>query len=214
MIFELLRDYAKREPGRLFLRNEPVTAREAFERCCHIARSLAALNSPRIYFYAADSIDLVLCLIASQAVDLEVCVLNRSFKTTEIQAILERLGKGALVVDAPLEIPDAAVHQLASVVAFSHSEPVSDEADSDDKGAIIILTTGTTGVPKAASTNGSGCWHGQGGKGKVRKSSQLAAGISAESLCRYPGCPACVAEPRNTGNPLFPGLRANHYHHN
>lgn len=54
------------------------------------------------------------------------------------------------MVDAPLEIPDAAVHQLASVVAFSHSEPVSDEADSDDKGAIIILTTGTTGVPKAA----------------------------------------------------------------
>ncbi|MGA8270300.1 MAG: class I adenylate-forming enzyme family protein [Candidatus Sulfotelmatobacter sp.] len=152
MIFELLREYAKQEPDRCFLRDASggVTAQEAFEKAREIASSLLTLNSPRIYFYAADSIHLILSIIASQAIGLEVCVLHRDLKRDEIEAILRRIGKGALIADVPLPVSGIAFYDLGEVAGSHPNQPLSEDFASSGKGAIIILTTGTTGLPKAA----------------------------------------------------------------
>ncbi|HEY1302289.1 MAG TPA: class I adenylate-forming enzyme family protein [Vicinamibacterales bacterium] len=155
MIFETLRDYASHEPDRLCLRDasEALTAREVFDKAREIAPALAALPSDRIGFYAADSVRLILCLLASQSVGKNVCVLNRSFKPEEVAAILQRLGTGAVVADMPLTIPNVDVYDLGEISRLRPNHPSVESSGRAREGAITILTTGTTGLPKAALHN-------------------------------------------------------------
>ena len=62
MIADALRGYAGQAPERLFVLDHlgAVTAGEAFETCAAIAPALSRLNARRIYFYAHDSVRLIL----------------------------------------------------------------------------------------------------------------------------------------------------------
>jgi acyl-coenzyme A synthetase/AMP-(fatty) acid ligase len=150
MIYAALREYARQAPERLFALDAggAVTAREAYENAATIASALSRLGARRLYFYAHDSVRLILALIAAQAAGSDVCVVNRNFTVEEVKAIVQRLGHGIVISDAPLDITD--VVELAGVTSSAGAHSGDEEPHPSGTGGIIILTTGTTGFPKAA----------------------------------------------------------------
>ena len=152
MIADALRGYARQAPERLFAldHRDAVTAREAFGICASIAPALSRLNARRIYFYAHDSVRLILALIAAQDAGFEVCILNRNFKAEDVKAIVRRLGHGLVITDAPLDMTEVDVFELSDVTSSTEAHGGDESPQTKATGGLIILTTGTTGLPKSA----------------------------------------------------------------
>lgn len=111
-------------------------------------------NIKKVYFYANDSIYLIMALLAADQLGIEACILNREFALNEIITTIKRIGEGTLLTDKNLsnlneveyfffeeinkDIPNYSLNMSNKII--------KNEANN---GKIIILTTGTTGISKA-----------------------------------------------------------------
>ncbi|MGH7804771.1 MAG: class I adenylate-forming enzyme family protein [Candidatus Binatia bacterium] len=146
MIHRFVQSAAAKDPARPFLvaAEREVPYAEAAEAVARIAGGFLVRGLSRIGIYMANSPTLVLTLLGAVRAGVEPCVINHESSRDEVDEILSRLELSHLVVDEPLGVRNAEEipsRELPNVPAAS--EPPADAG-------ILILTTGTTGVPKAA----------------------------------------------------------------
>lgn len=149
MIYGQLRQFAQEDPGGIFLQDYKAacSSAEALARCEQMARAVRELGSTRIYLYGAESVDLALTIFAADAAGVELCILNRTMNANDVEALVRRLGRGVLLTDVPLGI-DGILELSLCELANAPASPM-DSGQAKPTSAIIILTTGTTGLPKA-----------------------------------------------------------------
>lgn len=122
--------------------------RQAQQIAATLRRNAGTLPGSAVYLYARDSVQLVVTLLATQYCGARVCVLDRSFDPEEAGRLALRLQRGPLITDAQSVSgwPEK-VLCLTEVAAAPGVPPAAADAAA---GGILILTTGTTGTPKAA----------------------------------------------------------------
>lgn len=102
----------------------------------------------RVYFLVPDSADLLFALAACELAGVDACILNYQTQVKDVKSIFNSLGPGLLVTKEFVEI-DVSQICLGDWLAESAASNFS-LVPPDKKGRVIILTTGTTGLPKAA----------------------------------------------------------------
>lgn len=131
-----------------------LTYREALDHVRAIAQQLSILPWSKVCFYAQDSASLVLTLIACDVLGMEACVLNRQADPETALELANHLGADLLVTDAPNQLRSFRhVADLSALIApgfqAESSALFDDLVESSDAGHLIVMTTGTTGTPKA-----------------------------------------------------------------
>jgi acyl-CoA synthetase (AMP-forming)/AMP-acid ligase II len=209
MISALLQNYTASAPERAFLIDAQgsVSAREAAQSLPGLVEALRELGELRACFYAKDSARLVLALIAAEAAGLESCVLNRLSPANEILPILERLGASAVITDDADSVPvkpPLSIHALfAKAATLTTTKPVGSPRQS---GTIVILTTGTTGPPKAARYT----WERLLGKIPSRDAAQGKTWLLAYPLNHFAGIQVLLAALRDRCTLVIPEARDFH----
>ena len=153
MISGLLHGYAQSAPEQSFVVDVDgaVTAAAAHARVEALVSVLQGFKQDRLFFYCHDSSNLVLAMLASEAAGLQCCVINRQAATQEVEAILERLGDGVLITDSDAAFSAANVAGIGDLVSRAkQTKDASRRPRTNTPGTIVVLTTGTTGLPKAA----------------------------------------------------------------
>ena len=150
MISRLLDAYARAVPERSLVVDAAgaITAATARARVEQLVPVLRSLKEDRLFFYCRDSASLVVALIACEAAGVQSCIINRQSTREEVDAILQRLGNGALITDADADFGAPRVIQLSELPARGTTE--APRSSTEKPGTIVVLTTGTTGLPKAA----------------------------------------------------------------
>jgi len=111
-------------------------------------------NIKKVYFYANDSIYLIMALLAADQLGIEACILNREFALNEIITTIKRIGEGTLLTDKNLsnlnEVEYFSFEEINKNIS-NYSPNMSNKTIKNEanNGKIIILTTGTTGISKA-----------------------------------------------------------------
>src|SRR5579864_1705849 len=209
MISALLRNYAASAPEHEFLIDArgSMSARGAVQSLPGLVEALKELGGSRICFYARDSARLVLALIAAEAAGLESCIVNRQSPANEVSAILERLGASVLIADDADSVPDA--RPLSISALFSHAVTLAATQSLDtaeQPGTIVILTTGTTGPPKAARYT----WERLLGRIPSRDSAQGRTWLLAYPLNHFAGIQVLLAVLRDRCALVIPEARDFH----
>ncbi len=150
-----LQENAQTFPERRFIvgPRRRLNYREAFEQTVAAGDYFRALNSGTIFFYAFDSPAVVIGLIAADLVGVTACVLNRRDDELSARRTIDDLGKGHLFTDEPhlVAVRGAVDHVREILLARKDARAtVWDEKPEHSSGRIVILTSGTTGRPKAA----------------------------------------------------------------
>ena len=197
MISGLLKSYAASAPQRPFLVDAAgeVTAGVAFARVESLVPALRGLKSDRVYFYCRDSARLILAVIATEAAGLQCCIINRQATTEEVEAILQRLGEGVLISDSDAPF-NTRVVPISSLVAPS----TSSNNTATKAGTIVVLTTGTTGLPKAAVHS----WDRLLGRLPARDSAQGKVWLLAYPLNHFAGLQVLLASLRDRSTLVVP----------
>ena len=153
MIEHYLQQHAEGQPNETFLRDEAgsVTFQEAERQVRGLATSLhhdlRIRCGDAVYLYAKDSVRLILTLLAAQRCGARILVLNRQYGADDLRRITKQLPLGPLITDSqPLTFWPASCVSLSQITMRRTSAPAAAGGD----GGIVILTTGTTGTPKAA----------------------------------------------------------------
>ena len=150
MIDQLLAQ-ARRSPSSCFLLTHDQSL--TYAQAASVARRLGSLlrrrKIERLAIHCHDSPDLVVLLGGCSAAGCEPCVLNRESSPAEIGEMLRRLEIRVVVADADLTIDGVEVLRIDALVAESGGLPEAAEATAPDA-RLMVLTTGTTGPPKAA----------------------------------------------------------------
>lgn len=153
-LFASLRATARVFPGRPFLIDQGVelSYQEALYLTLRAAKRLRSVEGERVYFYARDAAAVVIGLCAADLAGVTVCVLNRRDNVDVIRDTMDAVGAGFLFTDHPRM---AGLRQGVASIGEMMPETMGDDTVQDDggtasKGNIIVLTTGTTGRPKAA----------------------------------------------------------------
>lgn len=111
-------------------------------------------NIKKVYFYANDSIYLIMALLAADQLGIEACILNREFALNEIITTIKRIGEGTLLTDKNLsnlnEVEYFSFEEINKNIS-NYSPNMSNKTIKNEanNSKIIILTTGTTGISKA-----------------------------------------------------------------
>ena len=152
MITKTLLGFVKTNPDSIFLisHSKKYSYKYFYSLVQSGANFLNETSSQRVYFYAHDSAELLALVFASEMLGKEVCILNRSYHENQVIDIINNLGQGLLIQESDY-------NDFPKSVKLSNCFTKSSESDllySND-GRIIILTTGTTGTPKAALYS----WH-------------------------------------------------------
>lgn len=153
MIIEYLQRHAKERPDEAFLVDElgALSFRETEQQVRQVAALLRRdgniSHGSSVYLYAQDSARLVVTLMATQSCGAQVCVLNRSFGVEDLCRVAERLPSGPVITDAPS--PTGWPENVINLTELTPAPGFPFEAPESVTGGIVILTTGTTGIPKA-----------------------------------------------------------------
>ena len=153
MILECLQRHAIEKPDEAFLVDdiETLSFRAAEQQARQMAavlhRDVGSLRDSATYLYARDSARLVVALLATQYCGARVCVLNRSFDAEDLRRHSLRLQPGLLITDAPCV--NGWPEKVLSLTGLTAVAGVQSATPDVAAGGIVILTTGTTGVPKA-----------------------------------------------------------------
>lgn len=149
MSFKLFKKIAKKNPNKIFLIDK--TGRysylDAFKEIQLFARRFS--QKKRCAFYAANSAQLIIGLLAAAAKGVSVCLLNRQSSLKEINETLQFLKIDILFTDCHLPNSKIEVCRL-DIKDDSETKAPLKEFNKADNAEIVILTTGTTGKPKAA----------------------------------------------------------------
>ena len=150
MITQLLSKYAQLCPDKTFIVSD--SYKYSFKSFLDLVQSganyLNEIELSRVYLYAFDSAQLVALILSTELLGKEVCVLNRSFTHTQVEKIIESLGEGLLVTDSDFRFQDK-FKRIKLNYCFQNLG--QSPGFTKPNGKLIILTTGTTGVPKAVS---------------------------------------------------------------
>lgn len=144
MVHNLLVDAATHSPDQPFLAyaGTQYTWAEAADLTRRIAGTLHQ-DTSRLLLYAADSPLLVMTALACAMAGREVVIVNRDFSHDVVGDLRQRFHTDSLITDDS-SLPFAA----QSIDGLGQSDPLL-ESPAVNEGAIIIMTTGTTGWPKA-----------------------------------------------------------------
>ncbi|MDP2325912.1 MAG: class I adenylate-forming enzyme family protein [Gammaproteobacteria bacterium] len=148
MISSLLAAAGRDAPQRAFLVDSigVLSYADADQQASRMSAALAARKMDRPAVFLPDSRELVVLLVAAARAGCEPCVLNRQGGRDELATLYEHLGFDALITDhAPGFGPETPI-RLSELLAAV--EPGTIEAAPDP--TLVILTTGTTGLPKGA----------------------------------------------------------------
>jgi len=200
MISALLKSYANSSAQRPFLIDAggEVTAGAALARVESLVSVLQGLKSERLYFYCHDSASLILAVIAAEAAGLQACLINRQSTPEEVEAILQRLGEGVLISDSDVSLNSTVIpmSNLAGAVGSLECHSTGD----GQPGTIVILTTGTTGLPKAAVHT----WDRLLGRLPARDSAQGKVWLLAYPLNHFAGLQVFLAALRDKSTLVIP----------
>ena len=155
MIYKKFLEVTEHYGNSLFLAdfNKKFTYKQALVHVKNIARAIDRNKKERVYFYASDSAFLAIALLSTDMLGLEVCIINRQANIAEVEKTIGKIGPGLLITDcmeAQWQVPhiqsitnlfEGQVHPVKKSDIYG-SFPLS-------FGKVIILTTGTTGIPKA-----------------------------------------------------------------
>ncbi len=154
MISALLDSFAAQNPRCPVLidARTTISAHDASGLVAELAEQIKRRKQDRVYFYAANSAHLILGVIATEAAGLQCCILNRQSPREELVTLLDRLGAGLFVTDSNVAVPAAQGVLLDDLARAAQERPrlKSHSVSKEQPGTIVVLTTGTTGLPKAA----------------------------------------------------------------
>jgi acyl-CoA synthetase (AMP-forming)/AMP-acid ligase II len=152
MILSYLEQRASAQPHSDFLADSENSI--SYEAAVHRARCIAGRlkhlgiePGSNIYLYAEDSIPLVAALLASQYTGANTCVLNRRFSIAELLSAAKILEPGVLITDSDAAAVDWPGVTIPLAELASANVPMTGRPF--EGGQIVVLTTGTTGPPKA-----------------------------------------------------------------
>lgn len=124
-----------------------LTFGEALEQSATVATFLKRQAPGTVFLQGADSAHLAVCLIACDMADRRSCIISEESTPAEAERIIDNLGGGLFVTTEPLA-------QGRDTATFQEmfGGPRSTDALPEESGTagIAILTSGTTGAPKAA----------------------------------------------------------------
>jgi acyl-CoA synthetase (AMP-forming)/AMP-acid ligase II len=144
MLIEVLRRAAAKDGDAVAMvaGGRELTYAEAVDRAESVARDLNARGISRFGIAAQDPIDVLTLLAASSAAGAEACVYPRDLDASGIAGFAARLDHDVVVADSDPGI--------AGVSAIAPAELGSEEGELGEAEAdpVLILTTGTSGVPK------------------------------------------------------------------
>nr|MBA2708728.1 AMP-binding protein [Gemmatimonadaceae bacterium] len=128
---------------------ESYTYARAADTALRLAQVLRRRRWDRLACHATDSPQVSLLLFACSAANCEVCVLNRESSAVEVAELLHRFKLTSLVTDSNLKLDDVEVVGIDALLAEADA---ADERPRQNTGepSLLVLTTGTTGPPKAA----------------------------------------------------------------
>ncbi len=122
-----------------------VTYADALAAADRMGHGLVTKGVSRLGVYLPNSPMLILTLLGAARVGCEVCVLGREYSRAEVEDLVDRFDFRHLLVESPLGIAGT-TEILGAELELEGSPVVVDPPDS----RVLILTTGTTGKPKAA----------------------------------------------------------------
>lgn len=200
MISRLLDAYARAAPERPLVVDAAgsVTAAEACARVGQLVPVLRSLKDDRLFFYCRDSASLVVALIACEAAGVQSCIINRQSTREEVESILHKLGHGTLITDADSGFGATRAIQLSELPAQATTQVPSHPADKP--GTIVVLTTGTTGLPKAALHT----WDRLLGRLPAREAAQGKVWLLAYPLNHFAGLQVFLAALRDQSTLVIP----------
>ncbi len=142
MIYSLLRDEAETSGQKPFLveSDEAESWEEVEQSVREIASGLQRQGVSRLYLNGLDDCLGVKALLASDLVGIEASVLDENYSEKEVRDTIQRVGDGRLL------------RNTADFRALQDAGKAAGRATSFDEarsGRIVVMTTGTTGRPKA-----------------------------------------------------------------
>jgi acyl-CoA synthetase (AMP-forming)/AMP-acid ligase II len=151
MFSKLISSNAIRSPEHIFVSDstQKCTYETGYKKIQLAAAWLSLHKVARIYFYAPDSMNLILGLAACDLAGIEACVINHQTSVNDVEFLLDSLGDGLLVTQTPVNVKK---QQILLSSWFDEASQIESALFvlPDQEGRLIILTTGTTGTPKAA----------------------------------------------------------------
>ena len=146
-LIDLLRAAADAEPDQPFVitPNGETTYAECLATSEAIARGLADEGVDRFACAVHDARATVSMLCASSAVGSEACVYPLSATHAELAELARAMSHRVVVSDTPVDVPG-----ITWVAPESLARPAADPIERAPQSPTLILTTGTTGRPKAA----------------------------------------------------------------
>lgn len=144
MLIDVLRAAAQAQPDRdaMVAPERSITYAELVLGAERVARDLEARAIDRFGIAAQDPIDVLVLLAAASACGAEACVYPRNLQAGDIGAFAARLDHGVVVGDPGLVL-DGISCPAVGELGRDDGTPVAPE-----DGRVLILTTGTSGVPK------------------------------------------------------------------
>lgn len=148
MLFDLLRHGANVAPDRplIVTSQGAATYSGCLERSCALATGLSMRSILRAACVVRDPTELVTVLCASSAVGTELCIYPNAANASSILDYTKAFGHEHVIADwEPALSKSVLVHPVSELAATTPSLPHKHGA-----APVMILTTGTTGKPKAA----------------------------------------------------------------
>ncbi len=121
---------------------------DAARHALRVGALLKARGITRLACHALDSPRLVMLMIGCALSGCEVCVINRHYGQSELQDVLKRFDFTHLAADAPMTFDGVSVLDIDDL--FAQSAGVSQLGEPHADPRLLVLTTGTTGLPKGA----------------------------------------------------------------
>ena len=152
---DYLHRHAIKIPDQAFLVDDAETLgfRDAEQQARQVAgvlrRDLGISRDSTVYLYAQDSARLVVALLATQYCGARACILNRSSDAEELCRLALRLPPGLLITDAACVSGWQGQNKVVHLSELTAATGVPSATGDVVEGGIVILTTGTTGTPKA-----------------------------------------------------------------
>ncbi|HVY10213.1 MAG TPA: class I adenylate-forming enzyme family protein, partial [Mycobacteriales bacterium] len=147
MLLDLLREGAKRDPGRPLVVTDAgsVTVGSTVAMAEAVAGQLAGRGIRRLGCLVDDVAILIAVMCGAAAAGAEICVLPTYLDSEALDELVGSLGNPPLVVESAHRPKASQVLSVEDLVASPAGPPAEPTADP----GLLILTTGTTGKPKA-----------------------------------------------------------------
>lgn len=153
MILDQIRRFAVDQPDQPFVLDseETLSFQQIGQRARQMGHTLVhtANVSPgsTVYLHVRDSCQAIALLLATQCAGARACVLSRSLGADDLWQLSQRLQQGILVTDT--EATQSWPGKVYALQDLPMSMDVLPQTETSQQGGIVILTTGTTGIPKA-----------------------------------------------------------------